>query len=137
MRKTICTGVTLAIILLGSVSLSSAQHRTVQQCVEVELTEINQKIHRLKSNCTSELRYIHNCIKDPNTARGSRDRSRSRGDWIKLKKSFEARCETELAALNRQKSEVWTLCKSMEDSERVTDLLGATWEEIETGIGGV
>jgi len=137
MRKTICTEIALAFILLGSISANAAQHRTVQKCVEVELTDISQKIHRLKSKCTSELRYINKCIRNPDNARGSRDRSRSKSDWIKLKKSVEGRCEMELAVLNRQKSEVWTLCKSMEDSKRVTDLLGATWEESETGIGGV
>jgi len=136
MRKAIFGGTFLVLVFFGNISTASPQHRTMQGCVEVEMSEINREISRLKSRCDDEMRYITNCIRNQDNARGSRDRSRSKGDWHKLKKSLKSRCERELAALNRQKSEVWKLCRDMVDIEKETDILGSVWQTTDAGIDG-
>lgn len=137
MNRVCYIGILVVFVLLMGTSGASAQYRTVQRCVEVKASEINREISRLKSKCNNEMRYINTCIRNPDRARGSRDRSRSKGDWYKLKKELKSRCERELADLNRQKTQVWRFCKDSVGVEAVTDLLGSVWETVEAGIGGV
>lgn len=136
MRTAICAGVILTSLFWGSAFLNAQPYESVQQCVEARANEINRKIFQLKSRCSDDLRYINNCIRNPANARSARDKSRSRGDWLKLKKQVEDRCQEELAALSREQSEVWQFCRETVDRKEAAGLLGATWEVTETGVSG-